>query len=215
MNSSIESSNKQKPNPFLDKSLWLLFTVNLFTIFLAISQEWKLTTLMWIYWFQSITIGFFNFIRIFQLKEFTTENYKINNVQAEPTQYTKISSAFFFLFHFGGFHFVYLLFLFVFSIVGIFGEVPSINEFLWILITSVLFFVNHLFSYLYNKPKDNQKPNIGTLVFYPYARILPMHLTIVGFGFIINNSLLLFLILKTFADCIMHVVEHRYLRACK
>jgi len=213
MNVSTDISKNLKINPLLDISLWFLFFVNLFTIFLAISQSWKLTTLMWIYWFQSIIIGFFNFVRILQLKEFTTDGYKVNGIQPPTTTITKIFTAFFFLFHFGGFHFVYLLFLIALSMGKIFGDTLRLDEFLWILITSVMFCINHLFSYFYNKSIDNQKPNIGALMFYPYARVLPIHLTIVGFGFIFQNSLLFFLILKTFADCIMHIIEHKYLRS--
>ena len=48
-------------------------------------------------------------------------------------------------------------------------------------------------------------------MFYPYARIIPMHLTIV-FGFNFGGALILFLVLKTFADVIMHIVEHNVLR---
>ena len=48
-------------------------------------------------------------------------------------------------------------------------------------------------------------------MFYPYARIIPMHLTII-FGSSFGGTLPLFLVLKTFADAIMHVVEHNVLR---
>lgn len=48
-------------------------------------------------------------------------------------------------------------------------------------------------------------------MFYPYARIIPMHLTII-FGPAFNLSLPLFLLLKTIADVIMHSVEYNVLR---
>jgi len=63
--------------------------------------------------------------------------------------------------------------------------------------------------------RDEKKQNIGRVLFSPYARIIPMHLTIL-FGWIVFNALgekvalVLFLILKTIADVIMHVREHRY-----
>jgi hypothetical protein len=47
-------------------------------------------------------------------------------------------------------------------------------------------------------------------MFYPYARVIPMHLTLT-LGFFISSPLLFFLLLKTLADAIMHVVEHRVL----
>jgi hypothetical protein len=54
-------------------------------------------------------------------------------------------------------------------------------------------------------------PNIGTLMFFPYARVVPMHLLIVlaaSLGSESVTALLIFLLLKTGADVIMHMVEH-------
>ena len=46
---------------------------------------------------------------------------------------------------------------------------------------------------------------------YPYARIIPMHLTII-IGATFVNALPFFLVLKTFSDAVMHVVEHKVIR---
>jgi hypothetical protein len=96
-------NNLPQRNLFSDPSLWLLLFSNLVTIFFATKEGWNLSTIMWVYWFQSITIGLFNFIRILQLKEFSTEGFKINGQPAQPTQGTKKFTAFFFLFHYGFF----------------------------------------------------------------------------------------------------------------
>ena len=48
-------------------------------------------------------------------------------------------------------------------------------------------------------------------MFFPYLRILPMHLTIIVGGAIGSagtGALLFFLVLKTIADVIMHRIEH-------
>jgi hypothetical protein len=55
-------------------------------------------------------------------------------------------------------------------------------------------------------------PNIGTLMFLPYARIIPMHLTIVLALPLGGGALWFFVLLKTAADVIMHKVEHRLLQ---
>jgi len=59
-------------------------------------------------------------------------------------------------------------------------------------------------------------PNIGTLMFLPYARIVPMHLVIVAgavwTGRASGLALASFVALKTGADLIMHRAEHRMLR---
>ncbi len=55
-------------------------------------------------------------------------------------------------------------------------------------------------------------PNIGTLMFTPYLRVVPMHLTIV-FGAVALGStgVLVFGGMKMVADVAMHVAEHRLL----
>lgn len=205
------NNNQPKRNLLGDPSLWFLLLSNLAAIFFATKENWNLSTVMWVYWFQSITIGFFNFIRILQLTEFSTEGFKINGQPAQPTQGTKIFTAFFFLFHYGFFHFGYLMFLLTGTFTKAYGNSSNFIELKYIFLTALLFFINHLFSYVYNRPKDTKKQNIGSLMFYPYVRIIPMHLTII-FGSAFGGALPLFLVLKTFADGIMHVVEHNVLR---
>lgn len=201
-------------NPFHDRSLWLLLLANGITVLLAVIQNWNVLVLMWAYWSQSIVIGFFNFLRIRQLGEFSTAGLTINGQAVEPTEVAKNRVARFFLQHYGFFHLVYFIFLLVFSRLGMFngadGGAVSSADLIYIIPTSLLFLGNHVYSYFYNKPRDARRQNIGTLMFYPYARIVPMHLTIILGGFL-GGGLLLFLLLKTFADAIMHVVEHRIL----
>lgn len=201
-------------NPFHDRSLWLLLLSNGVTVLLAVTQNWDVLVLMWVYWFQSIVIGFFNFLRIRQLGEFSTEGLTINGHSAEPTQETRNYVARFFLLHYGFFHLVYFIFLLVFSRTGMLGSAEenalSSANLKYILPTALLFLGNHVFSYSYNRPRDTGRQNIGALMFYPYARIVPMHLTII-LGAFLSGGLLLFLVLKTLADAIMHIVEHRVL----
>ena len=213
-------SQENKPGLYqflrLDLSLFLLIISNIITIILAITQHWNLISIMWIFWVQSIIIGVFNFIRILTLKEFSTENFKINNHPVDPTKSTKKFTAFFFLAHYGFFHLAYMLFLL--SNNAELNGVPvaynlslNLSEIIGIIIMGMIFFGNHLFSFIYNYEKDSKKVrNIGTIMFFPYARILPMHLAIVFGLFLINDSrsILIFLILKTIADIVMHQVEH-------
>lgn len=207
-------------NILLDFSLWSLLFSNLITIFFATKEGWNLLTLMWIFWFQSITIGLFNFIRILRLKKFSTSGLKINNQPAQPSKSTKTFTAFFFLVHYGLFHFFYLIYLFfisIYQIVGLHGHISTTLvstplDMRFVYFTALVFFVNHLFSFIYNAPKDTKKQNIGTLMFYPYARVIPMHLTILLGDINAKNSLIFFLSLKTFSDILMHVIEHKIRR---
>ena len=54
-----------------------------------------------------------------------------------------------------------------------------------------------------------KKPNLGTLMFYPYLRILPMHLLIAAGHLLGGSQLAGFIVLKTLADVGMQAVEDR------
>ena len=203
--------NNRRAGALQDPSLWFLVLSNVVAILLATVQHWNLSTIMWVYWSQSVTIGIFNFIRILQLKEFSTSGLLVNGRYVDPTPTSKRFIAFFFLFHYGFFHLIYFVFLAVGFPMSAHGGAPKVLELQYILPTVLLFFLNHLYSFFYNKQREAGKLNITTLIFYPYARIFPMHLTII-FGSIVGGALPLFLVLKTFADAIMHIVEHNIFR---
>ncbi|MEI8175042.1 MAG: DUF6498-containing protein, partial [bacterium] len=169
-----------------------------------------------------IIIGIFNFIRILTFKEFSTDKFTINNQSIFPTKRIKIFAAFFFLFHYGMFNFGYFIFVLVnpFSINTILNAKNSSRSVFTttVAIGIAIFFINHAFSFFYNrKADDKRRPNIGRLIFFPYVRILPMHITIfliillgAFVGGIVESSgtLLLFLILKMIADVLSHIFEH-------
>ena len=58
-------------------------------------------------------------------------------------------------------------------------------------------------------------PNLGTLMFMPYARVIPMHLTIIFGTQIGDGAVWLFVLLKTGADVVMHKVEHHVLQRAR
>lgn len=187
----------------MNLSVVSLLVSNLLVIILAVVQKWDTSTVLWVYWIQSIIIGFFQFLRILSLKKFSTNNFKINNQLVSPSTQTKTFTAFFFAFHYGFFHFIYAIFLF-----NLFTNQPL--DFNNLFIGGLIFLLNHAFSFSQNRIMDEYKiQNIGTLMFSPYARIIPMHLIIV-FGAILGQSILIvFLLLKTLADLIMHTVKHK------
>ena len=115
--------------------------------------------------------------------------------------------------HYGIFHLIYFGFLAGYTFFG-FWAAPSLNEALasvFLVLTSVaLFFINHLYSYLHNREQERKlKRNIGSMMFLPYARIIPMQLSLVLAIILVDQvALIVFLTLKTIADVIMHVAEH-------
>lgn len=196
---------------FLDKSLWPIIFSNVLLLIFAIIDNTSILYLMMVYWMQSVSIGFFNFIRILSLKKFSTKGFKIGNQQPLPTENTKIFTAIFFAFHYGVFHLGYLIFLSTSTLIGSFAGFNAF-ELLMILVIGFSFFVSHAYSYKYNKKVDPKIPNIGRLMFMPYARVIPMHLTI-AFGLpviaIFGNIIIFFFIgLKIIADIAMHIIEH-------
>jgi hypothetical protein len=182
-----------------------LIIANMIAINLAIYEGWSLQDLMVIYWTQSVIIGYFSYRRILNLKQFSTENFKINDVRPPENEKTRRNTATFFALHYGIFHAAYLGFL-----MG--NDQQFQGSWLMLFICVVVFYVNHRYSYAYNKALDeSRKPNIGIIMFFPYARIVPMHLMIVlghALGPTTNFALALFLGMKTVADVVMHKIEH-------
>ena len=196
-----------------DSSAAFLIISNLITIVLAVYEKWDLSEIMWIYWGQSIIIGIFNYRRILDLKKFSTTGYTSGGLQPKPTIETKKSTAKFFALHYGGFHFGYFVFMFKEK-----NELSN-DSLIFIILCVVVFFFNHMYSYFHNRERDMKRvPNIGTMMFFPYLRIIPMHLTIILGGIFGKTSafgLIIFLVLKTFADLIMHMIEHAQARQKK
>lgn len=126
----------------------------------------------------------------------------MNGKPIPPTEKSKRQVASFFALHYGFFHFIYATFL-----VSMAGRVDIYR----VVLGGIVFLVDHSFSFRYNKKRDAEKiRNIGRLMFFPYARVIPMHLIILISGvFSSESALFLFLGLKTLADAVMHVVEHR------
>jgi hypothetical protein len=202
---------------FNKPSTWMLIFSNVIVIFFAIVDNLSALEVLWIYWIQSVIIGLFNFIKILSLKEFSTKDFKSGGKQVQPTNATKISTGVFFLLHYGFFHFVYAMFLEGFSEIGRTNTSGSIHNYL--LFTSIVFFASYLIEYIQSlrNPTD-EIPNLGAIMFAPYIRIIPMHMTIILGGFLgmigsllnidINYSIIvLFVGIKTFVDLITHAVD--------
>lgn len=197
----------------LDPSLFGIIAGNLLSMILAVAQRWSAADVMWIYWWQSVTIGATNFVRIWNLKDFTTKGLTSNGKPVPETRAAARSTAVFFAFHYGFFHFVYAVFLSTISHPAIEPR-PALSAALAAFAVAGLA-ASHVFSLRHNAARDfrDKKPNLGTLMFYPYIRILPMHLAIIFGGAVAGLALPVFMTLKTVADCGMHIIEHRIYQA--
>ena len=149
-------------------------------------DEWSLATILASYLLQSIIIGLFQAKKILDLKVFSTEGFKMGGHAVEPTRATQWKVVLFFLVHYGIFHAVYA------------GFILSEGRPYWpdVLLSGAAFFANHLFSYFMNRNRAGKRiPNIGSMMFFPYIRIIPMHVFIVFGAFAAGTAFLAGLLL--------------------
>lgn len=184
-----------------DPSLFMLLAANLATIAATFWFEFDLKELMLIYWLQSVMIGLSFFVRMLR----STGGAQDPWARFDGPEH-RMFSALFFLVHYGFFHLVYLVFIKPAAFPGLVGVLG---------LCALGFALSHAYSLWHNIRRDRVAGvSSSTLFWLPYARIVPMHFTII-FGPQLAGgeyALLMFLGLKTFADLVMHVVEHQVLR---
>lgn len=210
------STNRGAPQP--DSSALSIVLMNMAVLVGALLAGEGPLWLMWPYWIQSMVIGYYNVRRIQKLQRFSTSGLKINGASVEPTPATRRQTWTFFTAHYGIFHFGYAMFLVTYASNGFESAPPSGGsdwDWLWYVVAFVGFLVSHGQSHREHVAADLKgTPNVGTLMFMPYLRIIPMHLTII-FGSMLGGgrlALLMFGLLKTAADVAMHKVEHYVLQ---
>jgi hypothetical protein len=191
-----------------DRSIYALIAANLLALLIAYATRMTLRELMLVYWIQSVIIGVTSFLRILSLRRFDTANFNIGNRPVEETTADKLRVAFFFLLHYGFFHFGYFVFIVFDRKHGAGGSAAGY------LLCALVFVANHFYSLFQNVRRDAAgRPNLGMLTMLPYARIVPMHLTILFGGTLFGGAgaFALFGALKIAADAVMHTVEHHVL----
>lgn len=193
-----------------DPSIYSLLFANLVTVYLSFNGGLSLIALIFVYWFQSITIGIINFIRMISLKKFSTEGLASGDKPVPADTKTKRSVSFFFLAHYGLFHVLFFVFIYVFLKSRLFGDFSD-----WVSITMacLVFLVNHGLSFINEKRNLTKEMNLGFLMFYPYARILPLHLTFIfGVMFMLlglqSVTIVIFIAIKIVIDLFMQVLEN-------
>lgn len=192
---------------FRDPSFWAVIGGNIFAIAMAITEDWTYGSLLWTYWAQSVIIGSINAYRMYSLKEFSMDGVTSNGRPLKETRAEQLSMVWFFIFHYGFFHLGYFVFLLTDMPIAAMTETTIAT----MVLTMGALAGAHIYSYRHNSLLDfrDRKPNLGTLMFYPYMRVIPMHL-IIAFGFASEGTgILIFMAMKTLADAGMHAVEHR------
>lgn len=187
-------------NFFSNPAILFLIAGNIYCIWYYENHPDGFVTVIWIYWFQSITIGIFNFLDLLTIKNYDASNFKMKNKPV--TGDSKGCAAWFFLFHFGFFHFVYSIFLLV-----DFG-ISSISKMV-LLLGIAAFFLESILNFMRQKQIERTVTfNLGTMFFLPYLRIIPMHMMILLPAFFGWKPSLLFLGLKMGADILSFLLYH-------
>lgn len=190
-------------NILTDPELWMVLLFNFLFLFLYLFKQLETGEIVWIYFIQSGFIGFQYFIRMFIIA------WRGKG----PGRY---GVPFFFAFHFGAFHFVYLIFLTVITTTNDSFNVDTKN----LLTAFFLLFLNLIFSTGSDIKADKEQGLVpGSLMFTPYLRIIPMHLFIImGFNeklsssvpwFFRQDAFIVFLILKTITDVVLHILVNK------
>jgi hypothetical protein len=206
---TVQTLELPREHPLLGGAAQGILFSNAVTLAGAVFQHWPALPVLAIYWGQSVAIGAINVIRMLSLREFSTDGFRSGNRPVPANRQGQVSTAKFFALHYGAFHFVYAMFLFG---SGRLGDLTG--PMAWMVAGNVaMFATSHAWPLIASGGQDYRgKPNLGVLMFYPYLRILPMHLAII-LGAAFSGALPLFIVLKTGADLGMHAVEHRIFRS--
>ena len=187
---------------FTDIGFWTLLAWNIFLVYYQFQHPETFKTILWIYWAQSVIIGLFNFFDILTLQKVQVGSW---NEDGKPVSDAKAKgcASFFFLFHYGFFHFGYIIFLFAFV------KTTGTFDFNFFGLSIIIFFLSQLIWFISRKTTYAKVPgNIGKMFMLPYLRIIPMHLTILLPAFIGVSAITLFLLLKTLADVTFYLIAN-------
>ncbi len=188
----------------LDPSFWMLLVVNVYMVYKYEQNPKVFNTLLWLYWSQSVFLGFFNFLDMRTSPKVDVSIFKPTENGGKSDKKVANSLAWFFLLHFGGFHFCYFVFLGIKATSGFFDWIFYKQYLLVFLILQVVNFVQRK---IHNK---DRAVNIGKMFYMPYLRIIPMHLCILIPAFFNFSDLSVFLVFKSIADVAMFILTTNY-----
>jgi len=172
---------------------------NLFTLIVAIVEQWPVFTALAVYWAQSVIIGLLHARRISSLRRFTTGMFP--DGRPCPTTPKEIKEARHrFLFIYGAWHGMAALFLLL-------GGLVFTPDWKWMLISTAAFAASEFVNHRRQVVKDQKRIlHLNNMLAMPLARILPIHLCMgvafgVGEGDTTNTTaLVFFMTVKTIAD---------------
>lgn len=223
LNSIVETFRKPTLTHFS------IIIVNIIPIIGIIFFGWTLFSILFIYWFESFTIGIFNVIKMFFCRTFPVSRIKNDNVKIPNLNGSGVEIFLgmiyipFFMFHYGMFLFGHLIF--INAIQSIMNNSVNIfqQNYEGIIFPVVAIFLSHAVSFFSNfiAKKEYKKTSIAGLMISPYKRVVVMQITLIFGTFILMLTsiptfvVILFIILKVYFDLKAHDNEHESLEENK
>lgn len=206
------SSNGLMRHILTDWSILVLIFSNIVTIIFTIIENWDLSIILLIYFYQTGIIVFFSSIKILYLKKFSKDDQALGLSDPKKLRYVKIFSAFILII------IVFYVLRQYYIMLSLFGLFRDLIIDLFVIISIFFFFINHLISFYAHKDKikdEAEKQNFYSIAQLTIIRILPIHIMIfifAGFFIIIRDipqlTIIIFLFTKMIADVIGHIIEH-------
>jgi hypothetical protein len=183
-----------------------LLLANAATLAAALLLDWPAGWLLWPYWIQSVVIGWYARKRMLSLRLFSTSGFTSNDRPVPENDAGKRSTANFFTLHYGFFHLGYFVFLCAEH------RLHAGWDLVVLAACGASFVLSQRQTYEAQHAADLRgRPNLGTLMFTPYLRVIPMHLAILvgtslggGVGLMV-----LFTVLKTASDLGLDAIDRR------
>ncbi len=198
-----ESAAAADLGPPMKTTYWGLIAANALSVALALWNDWSIGALVWPFWFQSVVIGAFNVRRMLLLRQFSTKGLTSNGKRVPETEAGKRSTAWFFALHYGVFH--------LFFVIALLMAVPRTDEFLPLLVCCVALLIAQWQAHRDEVTIDARgRPNLGVMMFAPYARVFPMGILLVcasAAGAQAGMMTLVIGALKTLTDLAGHAIE--------
>lgn len=96
----------------LDPSFWILLVANIYLVYKYEQNPGIFTTIIWLYWSQSVLYGLFNFVDILTVKQVEQTDPlspDLSGTLVGGKGNIRAFTAWIFLFHYGFFHLVYFI----------------------------------------------------------------------------------------------------------
>ncbi len=181
-------------NALTNFSFWTLLAGNIFCFIYFKEYDSDFTTIIWIYWFQSVFIGLVAAFELY-LPGKNLENTGMDSLGSNGCL------SLFFIVHYGTFHLIYAIFMLV--------DYRHAVQQTVLMIALGAFAIETLLSFNQRRNANiSGNANTAAAMFLPYLRVIPMHLTIILPKLLGVETSSLFILLKTLADIIGWLIYH-------